>query len=116
MTLTGWVPAIQPFLAGASVYIMPLRMGSGTRLKMIEAMAAEKAIVSTPMGAEGYDVRHRKQLLLAETPVAFARAVLDLLGDANERKGLGKNARRFAAAYDWRRVIPRFEEVYRGLT
>ena len=112
VTVTGRVPAIQPYLVGAGVYVMPLRMGSGTRLKMIEAMAAEKAIVSTPMGAEGYDVAHGDQLLLAETAGEFAEAVLHLLEDNEERQRLGAAAVRFAAGYDWRKVIPCFEEVY----
>lgn len=115
VTVTGWVNEIQPYLAGAGVYAMPLRMGSGTRLKMIEAMAAEKAIVSTPLGAEGYDVSHGDQLLLAETAAEFAGAVLHLLGDSAERERLGAAAAQFAAGYDWREVIPRFEEVYERL-
>lgn len=115
VTVTGRVPAIQPYLAGAGVFVMPLRMGSGTRLKMIEAMAAERAIVSTPMGAEGYAVSHGQQLLLAETVGEFADAVLHLLGDSAQRERLGAAAARFAAAYDWREVIPRFEELYRRL-
>lgn len=116
VTVTGRVPEIQPYLTGARVYVMPLRMGSGTRLKMIEAMAAEKAIVSTPMGAEGYDVSPGNHLLLAETAAEFADSVLRLLGDAAERERLGDSAARFAAAYDWREVIPRFDEVYERLT
>jgi len=116
VTVTGRVPTIQPYLAGASVYVMPLRMGSGTRLKMIEAMAAEKAIVSTPMGAEGYDVSDGQQLLLAETASDFAEAVVRLLRDIEERERLGAAAVTFAAAYDWRKVIPRFDQVYERLS
>ncbi|MDX1687405.1 MAG: glycosyltransferase [Candidatus Promineifilaceae bacterium] len=116
VTVTGRVAEIQPYLTGARVYVMPLRMGSGTRLKMIEAMAAEKAIVSTPIGAEGYDVAPGHHLLLAETAAEFADSVLRLLGDDAERERLGASAARFAAVYDWREVIPRFDEVYQRLT
>ena len=116
VTVTGRVPAILPYLAGAAVYVMPLRMGSGTRLKMIEAMAAKKAIVSTPLGAEGYDVSDGRHLLLAETARDFAEAVLSLLRDPGKREQVGAEAVHFAAAYDWRKVIPLFDKVYERLT
>ncbi|MFW6042322.1 MAG: glycosyltransferase [Chloroflexota bacterium] len=112
VTLTGFVPEVQPYLTGAGVYVMPLRMGSGTRLKLIEAMASGKAIVSTRIGAEGFPIENEKQLLLADDADCFARAVLSLLADGDRRDRLGAAARQFAAAYDWREVIPRLEKVY----
>lgn len=112
VTMTGWVESVQPYLAGASVYIMPFRMGSGTRLKLIEAMAAAKAIVSTPIGAEGFPVVHNEHLMLAATPNEFATAVLTLLTQPPRRQKLGASARQFAQQYDWRQVIQRFEAVY----
>ncbi len=112
ITMTGWVESVQPYLAGASVYIMPFRMGSGTRLKLIEAMAAAKAIVSTPMGAEGFPVIHNEHLMLAATPNEFATAVLTLLTQPPRRQKLGASARHFAQQYDWRQVVQRFETVY----
>lgn len=115
VTVTGRVPEIHPYLAGASVYVLPFRMGSGTRLKLIEAMAAGKALVSTPLGAEGFPVSDSEQLLLAENPGRFAAAVVGLLADPARREELGAAARRFAARYDWRKVVPRFEEVYHAL-
>lgn len=115
VTVTGWVDSVQPFLVGAQVYIMPFRVGSGTRLKLIEAMAAGKAIVSTPMGAEGFPVRDQQELLLAETPDEMATAVNRLLSNPAERKRLGKNAQALADHYDWRRVIPQFETIYHQL-
>lgn len=112
ITLTGWVASVTPYLLGASVFIMPFRIGSGTRLKLIEAMAAGKAIVSTPIGAEGFAVQAGQELLLAETAGEMRTAVLHLLDHPEERQRLGQNARQFAQQYDWRQVIPRFDELY----
>jgi glycosyltransferase involved in cell wall biosynthesis len=115
VTLTGWVDSVTPYLLGASVFIMPFRIGSGTRLKLIEAMAMGKAIVSTPIGAEGFAVQGGEQLLLAETAAEMGTAVLHLLAHPEERERLGQNARQFAQQYDWRQVIPRFDELYQLL-
>jgi glycosyltransferase involved in cell wall biosynthesis len=110
--VTGRVERIQPYLAGAGVYVAPFRIGSGTRLKLIEAMAAGKAIVSTPVGAEGYDVTHDRELLLASSEAEMASAVLHLLDHAEERSRLGRAARSFAERYDWRRIVPMYEGIY----
>jgi glycosyltransferase involved in cell wall biosynthesis len=110
--MTGWVESIRPYLAGAQVVIMPFRIGSGTRLKLIEAMAAGRAIVSTPVGAEGFPVRHGDHLLLAETAEEMAAAVLQLLDRPEKQKHLGKMAQEFVQQYDWRHVVPKFEELY----
>jgi glycosyltransferase involved in cell wall biosynthesis len=115
VTLTGWVESVTPYLLGASVFIMPFRIGSGTRLKLIEAMAAAKAIVSTPIGAEGFAVRDGQELLLAETAEEMGTAVLHLINHHQERQRLGQNARQFAQQYDWRQVIPRFDVLYQSL-
>ncbi len=112
VTITGWVEAVQPYLAGAAVFIMPFRMGSGTRLKLIEAMAAGKAIVSTPIGAEGFPVTDNQELLLAENTAGFAQKVLALLNDKTRRQELGQTAAQFANRYDWRVIVPKFEELY----
>lgn len=115
VTVTGWVESIRPYLAGAAVFLMPFRIGSGTRLKLIEAMAAGKALVSTPVGAEGFPVVDGETLLLGETAGEVETAVLRLLDDPAERERLGQNARRFARQYDWRQVIPLFDVIYNRL-
>ncbi len=115
VTITGWVEKIQPYLAGTAVPIMPFRVGSGTRLKLIEAMAAGKAIVSTTMGAEGFAVTHQKELIIADTPQEMKTAVLRLLNQPKERLRLGAAAQKLAIQYDWRVVIPRFDEIYHQL-
>jgi glycosyltransferase involved in cell wall biosynthesis len=114
VTVTGFVESVQPYLAGSAVYVMPFRMGSGTRLKLIEAMAAGKAIVSTGMGAEGFPVVDGKELLLVDDAADFAEKVLALLASKEWRETLGREAAEFAGRYDWRVVVPRFEEVFNG--
>ncbi len=115
VTITGWVESIRPYLAGADICIMPLRMGSGTRLKLIEAMASGKAVVSTPMGAEGFSVKHDRELLLIENEPEFAEAIIHLLSHPEDRNRIGGSARQFAQKYDWRNVIPRFDELFQQM-
>lgn len=115
VTITGLVPEVLPYLAGATVYVLPLRMGSGTRLKLIEAMAAGVPIVSTTLGAEGYPVTPGHELLLADEPAAFARAVLRLLDGDELRARLAAAGRHLAWQFDWRRVMPAFLEIYEAL-
>ncbi len=115
ITITGWVEAVQPYLAGAAVCLLPFRIGSGTRLKLIEALAAGKAVASTRIGAEGFAVAHERDLLLADEPAALATAVLRLLHDGDLRERLGENGRLFAQQFDWRVVIPRFHAIYAQL-
>jgi glycosyltransferase involved in cell wall biosynthesis len=76
--LTGWVEDVRPYIADAAVYVAPLRMGGGTRLKLLEAMAMGKPVVATSLGAEGYPVNNERELILADTPNAFAQAVVGL--------------------------------------
>ena len=97
---------------GARVVVMPFRVGSGTRRKLIEAMAAGKPIVSTPVGAEGFPVRHGREIWLADTAQELGTAVLHLLTHPDERARLGAAAQEFARQYDWRVVVPQFEPVY----
>ena len=80
VTVTGWVESVQPYLHGAKVFIMPLRMGSGTRLKLIEAMAAGKPMVSTTIGAAGFPVQHGREILIADSAEKFAIEVNGLAG------------------------------------
>jgi sugar transferase (PEP-CTERM/EpsH1 system associated) len=112
VTVTGFVPDVRPYIAHAVVYVIPLRIGGGTRLKVLEAMAMGKAIVSTSLGCEGFPLRSGEHLLMADTPSAFAEAVLALLQDPSRRQALGAAAQALAAAqYDWAAIVPRLEEV-----
>jgi glycosyltransferase involved in cell wall biosynthesis len=111
--LTGWVEDIRPFIAGAAVYVAPLRVGGGTRLKLMQAMAMGACVVSTPLGAEGFPLVHGRQLMLAETPQEFAQAVVTLLGDPVMRERLGQRARTFVQeSYGWDALVPRLEMLY----
>lgn len=111
--VTGRVEDARPYIAGAQVYVAPLRMGSGTRLKLLEAMAMEAAIVSTSLGAEGLPVESGRHVLLADDAASFAAAVVALLGDPARRVALGQEARRLVEAeFDWRSILPRLEAVY----
>ena len=107
--LTGWVDDVRPHLAQSAVCIVPLRVGSGTRLKIFEAMGMGKAIVSTTIGAEGLPVRHGEDVLLADSPDDFASSVVRLLEDAAERRRLGNAARELVETkYSWASVAKDF--------
>jgi glycosyltransferase involved in cell wall biosynthesis len=113
ITLTGWVEETQPYIAGAAVYVAPLRMGGGTRLKLLEAMALERAVVATRLGAEGFPIADGRELVLADTEEEFARATIGLLQDPRRRAELGHTARRFVReGYDWQVLIPRLEKAW----
>jgi glycosyltransferase involved in cell wall biosynthesis len=96
LTLTGYVDDIRPYVARAACYIAPLRVGGGTRLKLLDAWAMGKAIVSTTIGAEGLGARHGETMLLADTADAFADAIASVLRDEGLRRRIGAAARREA--------------------
>jgi sugar transferase (PEP-CTERM/EpsH1 system associated) len=103
--VTGRVDDVRPFMADAAVYVVPLRIGGGTRLKIFEAMSMGKAVVSTTVGAEGLPVTDGEHVLLADEPVTFARAVVDLLRRPAERERLERAARSLVVErYDWSAV------------
>jgi sugar transferase (PEP-CTERM/EpsH1 system associated) len=113
ITVTGWVEDVRPYIAGAVLYVAPLRMGGGTRLKLLEAMAMERALVATSLGAEGFPVTDGQELLLADDPESYAEAVVTLLQDPDRRTALGRAARAFVQArYDWKVLVPRLESIY----
>jgi len=113
VTLTGWVPDVRPYIGGAAVYVAPLRVGGGTRLKLMQAMAMGSAIVATPLGAEGFPFEDGHHLLLAETAADFATAVASLLDNPDRRAQLGAAARSFVhAGYGWEQLVPRLEALY----
>ena len=112
VTLTGTVDDVRPYIAEATLYVVPLRMGGGTRFKILEAAAMSRAIVSTRLGCEGFPVEHGQELLIADSPRAFADAVVALLRDPARCAQLGAAARAFVDAYDWKNIIPQMEAVY----
>ncbi len=95
---SGSVPDVRPWLARAAVFAAPLRMGSGTRLKLVQAACLAMPIVSTRLGAEGLEFEAQKEILLADSAEDFARALAQLMTDAELRQRLGAAARRKALA------------------
>jgi sugar transferase (PEP-CTERM/EpsH1 system associated) len=113
VVVTGAVDDARPYIGHAAVYVAPLRMGGGTRFKLLEAMALSRPIVSTPVGAEGFAVQSGRELWLANDAVSFAQAVSTLLDDPARAAALARSGRQFAEAYDWSALIPRLEALYR---
>jgi glycosyltransferase involved in cell wall biosynthesis len=93
LEFTGTVPDLRPMIARATVAVVPLRIGSGTRLKILEGGTMRKAMVSTSIGAEGLDFVEGKEILIADDPASFAAAVVSLLRDPARRQSLGEAAR-----------------------
>ncbi len=109
--VTGTVPSVADYLRDATVVIVPLRIAGGTRLKIFEAMAMGKAVVSTSIGAEGLDVQNGRDLILADDPAAFAEAILLLIRNEGLRQNYERSAAKLAAQYDWSIIVDRFAAV-----
>jgi glycosyltransferase involved in cell wall biosynthesis len=111
--VVGPVEDLRPHLASAAAVVVPLRLGGGTRLKIVEAMAMGKAIVSTSLGAEGIEAMPERDILIADQPEQFARAVVRLLDDADLRARLGRAARDLAVRrYSWDEAASRLETFF----
>jgi glycosyltransferase involved in cell wall biosynthesis len=111
--VTGAVDDVRPHLARAGVVAVPLRVGGGTRLKVLEAMAMGKAIAATDLAVEGLNVRDGAEALLADTGPLLAEAVLRLMSDADLRARLGARARaRAEGEYAWSALVPAIEALY----
>jgi len=107
--LTGYVPDIRLPVTESSVCVVPLRQGSGTRLKILEAMALGTPVVTTSKGAEGLDVTVRHDILIADDPGDFASQVVRLLQSGSLREQLARNARLLVERrYDWRQIGEQF--------
>jgi polysaccharide biosynthesis protein PslH len=117
VTIVGEVPDTRPYIAGAVVYIVPMRIGGGVRLKLLEALALEAPVVSTGMGAEGVaGLCGGEHCLLADDPAAFAEAVLRLLADRALGRRLGAAGRALVQErYDWSTIVPGLEAIYQEL-
>jgi glycosyltransferase involved in cell wall biosynthesis len=113
---TGHVENVRPLVASSCISVAPIRIGGGTRVKILEAMALGTPVVATSKGAEGLDVCHGVHLLIADTPHAFAEQVLRLLADPGLRRELSRNARDVVEArYNWKAIGCRFEELLASL-
>jgi polysaccharide biosynthesis protein PslH len=115
--MTGYVDDIRPYVAPASCFVVPLRVGGGTRLKILDAWAMGKAVVSTSPGCEGLDARDGDNILIRDSEQSFADAVHEVVTDPELRMRLGMAGRSTAeATYDWERIGDRMLKVYEALT
>jgi glycosyltransferase involved in cell wall biosynthesis len=110
--LTGRIEDVRPLLASSWVSLAPLRVGGGSRLKILEAMALGAPVVSTSKGAEGLEVTDGQHLLIGDTAETFAQQVIRLLKDNQVRQEIIERARqRVEETYNWGVVMPRFESL-----
>ena len=113
VTLTGLVDDVRPVIDRSAAYVVPLRIGGGTRLKILDALAMEQALISTAVGCEGLELTHGRELLIADRPQDFADAVVRVLNDAELARSLGvAGHRQVCAKYDWRSIAGVLEKVY----
>jgi len=109
--LTGTVDDVRPYIERAAVYVVPVRIGGGTRIKIFEAMAMCKPIVSTRVGAEGLPVSDGEDIVLADDPERFATAVVTLIRNQAERHRIGRAARKLAERHDWNTAAACFSDI-----
>ena len=115
IAVTGRVDDVRPYMEEATAFIVPIRIGGGTRLKIYEAMAMEKPVISTTVGAEGLNVNDGEELLLADTPEDFAKAAVRVLQEPAFARQLGmKGAQRVREHYGWNKVAEEFNSICRS--
>ncbi len=113
ITVTGMVDDMRDYYNKAAVVVVPLRVGGGTRLKILEGMAMAKAIISTSVGAEGIEHSNGENILLRDTPEEFSDAVLSVMADKRQRQSLEAGGRALVEAkYDWRAVCDKLSDVF----
>jgi polysaccharide biosynthesis protein PslH len=114
--VTGRVDDVAPYLDRAAVVVAPLRLGGGTRVKVLEALGSGKAVVATRLAAEGIDAIDGEHLILADSDQELAEATNRLLADPDARGTLGRNARKWAlTALDWEATIDAYDALYAGV-
>lgn len=115
--VTGFVEDTRPYIQDASVYVVPLRMGGGTRLKIIEALAMKKPLVTTSIGCEGIDIENRKSALIADDPHDFAKAVMELFENQKLCENLTQNGYEVVIdKYRWKSIGKHIDRAYNELT
>ena len=117
VTVTGYVPDTRDFISSATLAIAPLNSGSGTRLKILEAMSMGKAVVSTSIGAEGIDYRNGFDITISDSREAFAESIIELLQNEHLHDSIGNNARLLVIKkYDWRSLAELQDNAWRAAT
>jgi len=113
ITQLGFVDDVRPHVHSAKVFVVPLRIGGGTRLKILDAMAMGKAIVSTSIGCEGLEGKNGFHFIVEDTAQGFAKAVIELCQDSKKREFLGQNARKLAEEkYSWKLIGDKMNHIY----
>jgi len=115
VVVTGSVPDVRPYYQESDVFVVPLRLGGGTRLKIVEAMAMGTPVVSTTIGAEGLDIAPGENILIADEAGAFAEQVLRLLSDRDLYERVVEGGRAVARRYDWRTLTKSFTDLVESL-
>ena len=114
--ITGFVDDVRPYINRASVYVVPLNMGSGTRLKVVEAMSMKKPIVSTSIGCEGIDVVDNEHLMIKDEPAEFAEAVVELMKNQALCNRLTNNGYELVhSKYDWHVIGEKIDKAFNSL-
>lgn len=115
ISVTGWVPDLRPYLAGATVAVLPLRYGVGIQNKVLEAMAMATPVVTTPQTMTALQAHAGQDIVVADTPPAMSQTVLALLADADRRQQVGQAGRRYVETHhDWQNVAAKLETVYQA--
>jgi len=112
VSLRGYVEDLRPLYRECAVFAAPILSGNGMRVKLLEALSMGMAVITTPLGAQGFQVRHGRELLIADSPEAFADAAVELLQDSRRRAELGARARELIRKhYDWSVIGREFLDV-----
>ncbi len=110
---TGFVEDVRPYVEEAAVYIAPIRSGSGTKLKILNALSLSKAVVTTSIGAEGIDVTPNENILIADSPQDFAQKTIELLRNPDIAEKIGKAGRKLIEGkYNWKIICSKMNQVY----
>ncbi len=113
VVVTGYVPDIRPYFEKASVFVAPLRAGSGIQTKNLEAMAMQTPVVTTSIGAMGLEAEQEKEVIISDTPESFAEKVIGLIENPSRRESVARaGRRRVENSYDWDVLVERLEQVY----
>ncbi len=113
ITLLGYLEDVRPFMSLPSIFIAPLLSGSGTKIKVLNAMAMGMPVITTPVGAEGLEIRHGVDVLIANDPDDFAAQAVKLWNSPELAREIGANGRRTVQAkYDWKVVFQKMEHLY----
>jgi len=116
IVITNFVDDVRPYVYRSSIFVVPLRMGGGTRLKILEAMAMKKPIVTTSIGCEGIHVRHNESALIADDPETFAQYAVRLLRDAGLGRQLTTNGFELMnAEYEWNVIGTQINSLYQQI-